>query len=57
MLYLWILETDGRNRGVYTHFYLLSPETPTPKSPMFLSVSVLEVIQELSLTIPLAMGR
>lgn len=57
MLHLRLLETDGLNREVYTHSYLLSPETRTPESHMLLSVSVLEIIQELSLTIPLVMER
>ena len=57
MLLLRLLETDGLNREVYTHSYLLSPETHTPESPMLRSASVLEVIQEHSLTIPLVMGR
>ena len=55
MLHLWLLETDGRNSGVYTYFYLLSPETHTPESLMFLSVSELEIIPDLFLTIPLVM--
>ena len=57
MLYLRLLEIDGRNKGVYTHSYLLFPETQTPESLMLLSVSVLETVQELSLTIPLVMER
>jgi hypothetical protein len=57
VLHLRLLETDGLNRGVYIHSYLVSPETHTPESPMLLSVSVLEIIQELSLTIPPVMER
>ena len=57
MFYLQLLETDGLNRGGYTHSYLLPPETHTPKFPMLPSVSVLEIIQELSLTIPPVMER
>ena len=41
--------------GLYL-FYLLSTETHTPESLIFLSVSVLDIIPELSLTIPLVMG-
>ena len=57
MLHLRLLETDGLNKGGYIHSYLLSLETHTLESHMLLSVSVLEVIQELSLTIPLVMER
>ena len=57
MLHLRLLETDGLNKGGYIHSYLFSLETHTLESHMLLSVSVLEVIQELSLTIPLVMER
>ena len=57
MLHLRMLKTDGRNKEGYTHSCLLYPEIHTPKYPMLLSVSVLEMGQELSLTIPLVMER